>query len=87
MTYDDAAEFLVRYFRDRYGARCDEGMCLDGGSSSQLTYRAGKEITTAQGAPVTVPTCILLFDAPRPSTRATVARTTAQRGRRLALGE
>jgi hypothetical protein len=61
MTYGEAADFLIDYFRTRYGVNCDEGMCLDGGHASQLAYRSDGEIISVHGE-VTVPTCVLIHD-------------------------
>ena len=84
MTYHEAAEFLMQYFRERYGVACDEGMCLDGGPSSQLAFRAGGEVSAAQGSGVTVPTCILIHDTRRENALA-VAAQQARPSRRSVL--
>jgi len=76
MTYHDVARFLQNYFRKQHNAECAEAMCLDGGSSSQLVYRASTRGSTgrAGAAPseedwidarpshVTVPTALLVVD-------------------------
>jgi phosphodiester glycosidase len=74
MTYDQAAAFVMKYFREQYHEPCDEAMCLDGGPSSQLAYRSGDRVSLAAGGATTVPTCILVHDdalaahsAPRPA--------------------
>ncbi len=63
MTFADAAEFLQRYFRRYHGVACQEGMCLDGGASSQLVYRAGSELVDVRPNTTTVPDAVVV--APR----------------------
>jgi len=71
MTFADVAAFVQRYFRQIHHTACAEAMCLDGGSSSQLVYRAPAGHLAATGAHaqdyvdtrpsfVTVPTAILV---------------------------
>jgi phosphodiester glycosidase len=63
-TYRDAAEFLADYFRREYYTRCEEAMCLDGGTSAQLAYRqAGRCLSAGPGAEA-VPTCVLVHAEP-----------------------
>lgn len=71
MTYGEAADFLLNYFRERHGVTCEEAMCLDGGPSSQLAYRSGTQVLTAHAETVTVPTCILIHDRSAKSARVT----------------
>jgi hypothetical protein len=61
MTFQDAAEFLDGYFRRFHRLPCAEAMSLDGGPSSQLTYRAHGVLHEAQASDVTVPTSLLVF--------------------------
>ncbi len=72
MTFEDVATFVQRYFQNTYHTDCAEAMCLDGGSSSQLVYRAPASGTAADAYietqpglhTVTVPTAILVETAP-----------------------
>lgn len=66
MTFQDAAEFLDGYFRRFHGLPCAEAMSLDGGPSSQLTYRANSVLHEAQASDVTVPTSLLVFSGAAP---------------------
>jgi exopolysaccharide biosynthesis protein len=61
MAFQDAAEFLEGYFHRFHGLPCAEAMSLDGGPSSQLTYRANGVLHEAQASDVTVPTSLLVF--------------------------
>jgi exopolysaccharide biosynthesis protein len=63
MTFQDAAAFLQRYFRETHGTDCAEAMCLDGGSSTQLSYRIPTGFVDARPTGVTVPTAILVVPA------------------------
>jgi hypothetical protein len=70
MTYHDVAQFLQNYYRTQYKSVCAEAMCLDGGSSSQLVYRApdiggGADSSyskwiDARPSRITVPTALLI---------------------------
>jgi Phosphodiester glycosidase len=83
MTYREAANFLLEYFRERHGSACEEAMCLDGGPSSQLAYRSGTQVLTAHAETVTVPTCILIHDQTVSASRVTrLARKSTQAGAR-----
>jgi hypothetical protein len=61
MSFQDAAEFLDGYFHRFHGIPCAEAMSLDGGPSSQLTYRAHDALHEAQASDVTVPTALLVL--------------------------
>ena len=61
MTFPEAAQFLQGYFLRFHGLQCTEAMCLDGGPSSQLAYRADGAVYEAQASETTVPTCLLIF--------------------------
>ena len=61
MTFQDAAVFLEEYFHRFHGVPCAEAMSLDGGPSSQLTYRANGILHEAQASDITVPTSLLIF--------------------------
>jgi hypothetical protein len=63
MTFQDAARFLDRYFRRFHNVPCAEAMCLDGGPSSQLAYRADGVLYEAQSSDTTVPTCLLIHSS------------------------
>jgi hypothetical protein len=60
MTYRDVAAYLSDYFRNEAGVVCEEAMCLDGGPSSQLSYRHGAQVHSSPGAGEPVPTCLLV---------------------------
>ena len=60
MTFEQVAEFLDRHFRKQFRTPCAEAMCLDGGASTQLVYRANGAYTEARPSVVTVPTAILV---------------------------
>lgn len=64
MTFQDAAAFLQRYFRETHGTANAEAMCLDGGSSTQMAYRVPTGYADVRPTSVTVPTAILIV--PRP---------------------
>lgn len=62
MEFEDCARFLMEYFRRQYGVPCAEGMCLDGGASTQAAWR--KSDSTIAGewyTGTTVPTALLVF--------------------------
>ena len=61
MTFADAASFLDRYFRERFGTPPEAAMCLDGGASSQLSFRKDGDIADVRPTGVSVPTAILVI--------------------------
>jgi hypothetical protein len=77
MTFQDAAAFLQRYFRQKHGTACAEAMCLDGGSSTQMAYRIPTGYEAVRPTGVTVPTAILIL--PRVNRSATTAATQESR--------
>ncbi len=63
LTYADAAGALQRYFRQYHKAACAEGMCLDGGASSQLVYLEGGRYQEARPGGPSVPDAVLILPA------------------------
>ncbi len=61
MTFQDVGAFLERYFRRYHNTPCAEAMCLDGGASSQLSYRTQQGLTDIRPVNITVPTAILIL--------------------------
>jgi exopolysaccharide biosynthesis protein len=64
MTYADASTYAQRHFERVHGTVCAEAMCLDGGGSSQLVYWNGETYEQPYGAPVTVPTAVIVRSRP-----------------------
>lgn len=70
MEFEDCARFLMEYFQHQYGVPCAEGMCMDGGASTQAAWRektaTGTRIATELHPGVTVPTALIVYsnDAP-----------------------
>lgn len=61
MSYPEVASFLHDYFPQFHRTRCEEAMCLDGGSSSQLAYRTADGKFKDVLSPVAkVPTAVLV---------------------------
>lgn len=60
VTYPELAAFLSQYYGHYYGTVPNAAMCVDGGSSTQLTYRGQDGIHTPLDTGVTVPDCITL---------------------------
>ncbi len=61
MTFQDLAEFLRGYF-PKYGrTQACNAMCLDGGESTQMTYRQGKTLQTPRETGVSVPDAVVLL--------------------------
>jgi hypothetical protein len=60
MTFQNVAGFLDRYFRKYHETPCAEAMCLDGGASSQLAYRAKGALEDISETDVTVPSAVLV---------------------------
>ncbi len=63
LDFDGCARALTRYFERKHRTRPQEAMALDGGSSTQLAYRAGDRIVEPHPGLVTVPTAVLVRDA------------------------
>ncbi len=59
--YGEVADFLKRFFAEKYRTVPREAMCLDGGSSGQLVYKSGGTLVDAEPTGVRVPTAILLI--------------------------
>jgi len=60
MTYNDLAQFLEGYFKSRYKMDVSAAMCLDGGASTQISYRTANGPVTPRSTGVTVADCLLL---------------------------
>jgi hypothetical protein len=60
MTYADLARFLRGYFRRAHGAPPTAAMCLDGGASTQLSYRLGGRVVSPLDTGVSVPDAVLI---------------------------
>lgn len=59
--FSELAAYLVRFFSETLHAPIEEAMCLDGGPSAQLVYRAGARVVDVEPTGVQVPTAILLL--------------------------
>lgn len=60
MEFEECAQFLTSYFRSSYGTPCREGMCLDGGASTQAAWREGGKVVSDLPFSTTVPTALLV---------------------------
>ncbi len=60
MTFADLAAFLQAYFLRVDGTRARAAMCLDGGESTQLSYRLGNGIISPRQTGVTVPDAVVI---------------------------
>ena len=58
------AAFLVGYFPRHDGTRAEAAMCLDGGASTQMTYRANGALQSPRETGVTVPDALVLVPTP-----------------------
>ena len=61
MTYQDLAAFLQSYFPRYDGTRAEAAMCLDGGASTQLTYRTHNTVQSPRFTGVTVPDAVVIL--------------------------
>ena len=61
MEYRDLAEWLRDYFRRYDHTQAGAAMCLDGGASTQLSYRQGGAVRSPRETGVTVPDAIVLL--------------------------
>ena len=61
MTFQDLAAFLQAYFPRYDGTRAEAAMCLDGGASTQLTYRSGHTTQSPRFTGVTVPNAVVIL--------------------------
>lgn len=66
MTYRQVAEFLVKYFADHHYGTPWAAMCLDGGASTQMSYRAGGTKTHPRYTGVTVADCLMIVTKDTP---------------------
>lgn len=69
LTYAEAAQFLMQYFKNNHASKCAEAMCLDGGASSQLVFaspdgdrieKKARTLVDTRPSLVTVPTALLV---------------------------
>lgn len=60
MTYPDLAAFLTDYFARYDGTRAEAAMCLDGGASTQLSYRRRNTVQSPRFTGVTVPDAVVI---------------------------
>ena len=60
-TYSEVAGFLKQYYRKYYDSTPEAAMCVDGGSSTQLTYEAPDGIHSPIDTGIAVPDCIALY--------------------------
>ncbi len=61
MEYRDLAKFVLRYFPQRDGTRAGDAMCVDGGASTQLSYRAaGGAVQSPRETGVSVPDALVI---------------------------
>ena len=67
MTFAQTATYLAETFVRRHGTPIRDALCLDGGGSTQMAYRVGSVIETANACKTTVPTAILLVPRHTPS--------------------
>ena len=58
------AAFLAAYFPRYDGTRAEAAMCLDGGASTQMTYRVGGALQSPRETGVTVPDALVLRHLP-----------------------
>jgi exopolysaccharide biosynthesis protein len=60
MTYDAVARFLRDYFRREHGGPPAVAMCVDGGASTQMTYRYQDQVLSPRDTGVMVPDAIVI---------------------------
>jgi hypothetical protein len=58
------AAFLADYFPRHDGTHAEAAMCLDGGASTQMTYRLGGALHSPRETGVTVPDALVLLPTP-----------------------
>lgn len=65
MEFEECARFLMEYFQHEYRVPCAEGLCMDGGASTQAAWREktaeGTRIATDLHPGVTVPTALIVY--------------------------
>ena len=59
-TYSEVATFLKQYFNKFYNSNPEAAMCVDGGSSTQLTYLGQDGVHSPIDTGIAVPDCIAL---------------------------
>jgi exopolysaccharide biosynthesis protein len=68
INFSELAVYLQKFFTETLHAKISEAMCLDGGPSAQLVYRAeNNRLTNVEPTGVSVPTAILLVPNGRAS--------------------
>ena len=60
MTYQDLAKFLKDYFSRYDGTQAEAAMCLDGGASTQFSYRQNNVAQSPRFTGVTVPDAVIV---------------------------
>lgn len=60
-TYAQVADFLAGFYKSHYQTAPTEAMCLDGGQSGQIVYKANGQLLDAEATGVRVPSAILLL--------------------------
>ena len=60
ITYEDLGQFLIGYFKTYHRTKTVSAMCLDGGASTQFSYRYKTDIYSPLDTDVTVPDAILI---------------------------
>jgi hypothetical protein len=61
MSFTDLAAFLQNYFRSYDHVAPGAAMCLDGGESTQFTYRMGDSVIATRDTGVTVPDAVVVL--------------------------
>ena len=61
IAYSDIASFLQHYFKSYDRARAGAAMCLDGGASTQFSYRSGGVVNAARDTGVAVPDAVVVL--------------------------
>lgn len=61
MEFLDCARFLKDYFQREHHCACEEAMCLDGGASTQASWREGGAIRSDPDPHTSVPTALLVY--------------------------
>jgi exopolysaccharide biosynthesis protein len=60
LTFPDLAVFLQDYFTRYDATRAEAAMCLDGGASTQLSFRQGNAVQSPLATGVSVPDAVIL---------------------------
>lgn len=61
MTFSDLAAFLASYFSRYDGTPAEAAMCLDGGASTQMSYRLNQAVRSPLFTGVTVPDAVVIM--------------------------